>query len=422
MSSTTSNRPLLPIGEALARILERATPLASEDVPLAHALGRFLARPVAAPLDLPPFSNSSMDGYAIRAADTPGPLRVAGESAAGSPFQGTLGAGEAVAISTGAVIPDGADAVAELEIVDVFPVRAEIEIDADIEIGAAVAPGASIRHAGSDIRRGAQALPAGIRIGPAQIGALAALGLTEVPCGARPQVAILATGSELRPPGEALGPGQIYDSNRPMLTALAQTAGATVTTIPSVADTEEAHLDALTQALTHDVVISSGGVSVGPHDLVRGAGRELGIEEIFWRIALRPGKPLSFGVRDRGPAGPRSQQPPTLVFGLPGNPVSALVCFELFVRPALARLQGAIDPAPEFELRTLATTTRRNPHRDDLIRVRITPEGTAEPLAGQQSHQITASALADGLIRIPQGEGEIAAGSELSYLPLHGLV
>jgi molybdopterin molybdotransferase len=404
VARSDSKPQLLAIDDAITTILGRVTPLRSQDVPLADALGRFLATAVTAPLDLPPFTNTAMDGYAVRAADTPGRLRVVGESAAGAPFAGSLRPGEAAAISTGAVLPEGADAVAQIEIVSVLDGGSAIQIDRAVRLDEA------IRHAGSDIRRGDRVLAQGARIGPAQIGAAAAVGLEQLSCGLLPSVAILTTGNELRRPGEPLGPGQIYDSNAPMLHALLRTANATVTRVPAVADTVEAHREALGAALEHDVVISSGGVSVGPHDLVREIGRELGIQEIFWRVALRPGKPLSFGVRDR-----------TLIFGLPGNPVSTLVCFELFVRPALYALQGAHAPAPEFGTRTLATTVTQNPERDDLIRVRITDDGAVEPLHGQQSHQITITALSDGLARIPTGTGEIPAGAEVAFLPLHGL-
>jgi molybdopterin molybdotransferase len=197
-----------------------------------------------------------------------------------------------------------------------------------------------------------------------------------------------------------------------MLRAALRSSGALIELIPAAADTADAHVAALTDALEHDVVITSGGVSVGAHDLVRDAARRLGVEEVFWRVAVRPGKPLTFGVRGD-----------TLVFGLPGNPVSTLVCFELFVRPALLALQGARDPAPELVIGALATTVRRNPERDDFIRVRVRhADGTVvlEPLRDQQSHQIAIAAQADGLARIPTGTGELAAGTEVSFLPIGG--
>ena len=377
------------------------TPLQREDVPLEQAYGRFLAAPLQAGLNLPPFTNSAMDGYALRAGDTPGRLRVAGESAAGVPFTGVLAPGEAVAISTGAALPAGGDAVAPIEHV----------LDrgiGEIEVPLAIEPDASVRHAGSDVERGARVLEAGVRIGPAQIGAAAAIGLRELPCRALPRVAILTTGSELREPGQALAAGEIYDANGPMLRAALSTTGAVVEQIPAASDTLEAHRSALSQALEHDVVISSGGVSVGAHDLVRTVARELGVHEHFWRIALRPGKPLSFGSRSS-----------TLLFGLPGNPVSTLVCFELFVRPALDGMQGAREIRPAFDTGILAAVVQRNPERDEMVRVRRTPGATLEALSGQQSHQITVMAQADGLARIPAGTGELAAGSEVAYLPLH---
>jgi molybdopterin molybdotransferase len=220
-------------------------------------------------------------------------------------------------------------------------------------------------------------------------------------------VAVLTTGDELAPSGSPLAPGEIYDSNGPMLAAALKRAGAIVTSIAAAADTPEAHRAALGQALDHDVVISTGGVSVGPHDLVRGIGAELGVQELFWRVKMRPGKPLSFGVRDA-----------TLVFGIPGNPVSVLVCFELFVTPALAALQGAVSPRPRFTRARLATAVTQNRERDDLIRVTVNSAGTLDPVRDQQSHQISITATADGLARIPTGTGELPAGSDVAYLPL----
>jgi molybdopterin molybdotransferase len=381
-----------------------------EQVPLTTALGRYLARDIVAPLDLPPFANSAMDGYAVRASDTPGTFRVIGESAAGRPFSGTVGAGEAVTISTGAELPAGTDSVVMIERVEQSTTSAG---GMTVTVPGRAQPLDCIRGAGSDVRQGDLVLSAGIRIQAAQIGAVASQGIPELPCGRRPTVAIMPTGDELRRAGEPLGPGQIYNSNGPMLHAMIQDAGGVPFEIPAVPDSPTAHREALAAALERDVVISSGGVSVGPHDLVRAVGRELGVRELFWRIRLKPGKPLSFGIRER--PGITS---PTLVFGVPGNPVSTLVCFELFIRPALLKLQGAAAPRPRFHEGTLASAVRQNPERDELVRVQRTPDGQLEPLDGQQSHQITVSSRADALVRIPAGDGEFSAGSAVSYLPL----
>jgi len=398
--------PLMPIDTAIDLILAQVTALPAEDVPLAAAAGRYLAEPVIAMLDLPPFTNASMDGYALRAADTPGLLRVVGESAAGAPFRGTVGPGEAATISTGAAMPEGADAVAPIEWIGATTTSAN---GMSVELPRPVHRDYAVRQAGSDVTYGTEVLAAGMRIGPAQIGAAASLGLGSLRCGGLPRVAALTTGSELRKPGERLAPGQIYNSNGPLLGAALASAGAEVTQIPHAADTREAHREAIEQALSNDVVISTGGVSVGEHDIVREIERELGVRELFWRVALRPGKPLSFGIRER-----------TLVFGIPGNPVSVLVCFELFVRPALAALQSASQPRPAFMRGTLAAGVERNPERDEMIRVRHTSDGRIEPLRGQHSHQLAITAQAEGLARIPAGTGTLAAGDEVAYLPLGG--
>ncbi|HEU0318805.1 MAG TPA: molybdopterin molybdotransferase MoeA, partial [Solirubrobacteraceae bacterium] len=286
----TSPDGLLSIDEAQALVAAQIRVLPAEPVALGQAHGRFLADDVAATLDLPPFASSAMDGYAVRAADTPGHLGVVGESAAGSPFAGELEPGQAVVISTGAVVPSGADAVVPVE-----RVTRDGEL---VEVTAAIPPGEFVRAPGSDVRRGSLILAAGTRLGPAQIGAAAAAGLSSLSCHRRPRVAVLTTGSELRPPGEPLEPGEIYDANGPMLSAALRATGVEVARIPAVGDEEDAHRAALGAALEHDVVISSGGVSMGTHDLVRGVGADLGIREVFWKVALRPGKPLAFGVRD----------------------------------------------------------------------------------------------------------------------------
>jgi molybdopterin molybdotransferase len=393
---------LLSIDEALRLVLERVRPLGSERVLLGDAAGRVLAEAAVASVDLPPFDSSAMDGYAVRAADTPGELPVSFRVAAGRPSPRPLGAGEAMAIATGAAVPAGADAVIPLEYV--------VEHDNSIAIERPVEPGASVRPRGGDARRGEAVVAAGARLGPAQLGALAAAGVAEVACARRPRAAVLTTGSELRSPGEQLEPGQIYEANGVILAAQLSSAGAEVERLAAVADEPDAHRDALERGLEGDVLVTSGGVSVGPHDLVRSVGAELGIEEVFWRVAVKPGKPIWFGVRGQ-----------TLVFGLPGNPVSALVGSELFVRPAVLALQGVVDAGPRFALGTLTEPVRRNDARDELVRARSSLDGgrlVLRPVAGQDSHMIVRAAEADALVFVPRGEGELAPGEPVRYLPL----
>jgi molybdopterin molybdotransferase len=389
---------LLPLEEAIAEVLARATPLPSEIVPLGEARGRVLAEPARAAVDLPPFASSAMDGFAVRSADTPGTLVVVERIAAGRPAGRALAAGEAMGIATGGVVPEGADAVVPLEDV--------VDHDNSVEISSDVVSAANVRPRGGDSGEGEEVVAAGARLGAAQIGALAAAGVSEVRVARRPRAAVLATGTELRAPGEQLEPGQIYEANGVMLSAALDAAGAVVDRTPAVADEEGEHREALERALAADVVVSSGGVSVGPHDLVRRVARELGVEEVFWRVAVKPGKPVSFGTRGA-----------TLVFGLPGNPVSTLVGFELFVRPALRALEGERDPGPRWEAGTLARPVRRNAVRDELVRARRTDEGL-DPLGGQESHMIVRAAAADTLVHVPRGEGELAAGASVRFLPL----
>jgi len=390
------------IGEAQALVLARVSALDAETVPLAEAAGRVLAADARAVVDLPPFPSSAMDGFAVRAADTPGTLPVVARSAAGLPAGQSLGAGEAIAISTGGVVPDGADAV--------IPIEYVVEYDNVVEIGAVAEPGSNVRPRGGDIRAGEVVCPAGIRLGSGQLGALAAAGLGELSCARRPRVAVLTTGTELRSPGEPLGPGEVYEANGLMLAAALASAGASVERLPAVEDDLGAHRAAIAHGLDADVLVTSGGVSVGRHDLVRPVLAELGAEEVFWRVAVKPGKPISFSVRGR-----------TLVFGLPGNPVSALVGFELFVRPAVLALQGASEPLPRFEPGRLAQAVRRSPGRDELVRARSAAgdgEVLLEPVGGQESHMIASAASADVLVFVPQGDGELPAGAAVRYLRL----
>src|SRR6266542_2159154 len=320
---------LLSIDVALREILARVSPLASEAVSIESAAGRVLARDARAAVDLPPFPSSAMDGFAVRAADTPGSLVVVDRIAAGRPASRELGDGEAMAIATGGVVPAGADAV--------IPIEYVVQHDNSIEIDNRTEAGAHVRPRGGDLGAGDVVVPAGTLLRPAEIGALAAAGLGEVECAVRPRAAVVTTGTELRRPGEPLEPGQIYEANGVMLAAALASAGAAVVPPASAADDEPAHRAALERGLEADVLVTSGGVSVGPHDLVRKIEAELGVTEVFWKVAMKPGKPLSFGVRGK-----------TLVFGLPGNPVSALVCFELFVRPAVRALRGEAEPSPRL--------------------------------------------------------------------------
>jgi molybdopterin molybdotransferase len=394
---------LLTIEEAQRLILERLQPLSSERLRVEVTEGRVLAAPARAVVDLPPFPSSAMDGYAVRSADTPGELPIVFRIAAGTPAPRPLGSGEAMGIATGGVVPEGADAVIPFEYV--------VEDDNNIRIPDQVAAGANVRPRGGDASAGDTVLEAGVPLGPTQLGALAAAGIAEVECAARPRAAVLATGTELRSPGEALGPGEVYEANGVILAAQLRSAGAEVERLAAVADDEAAHRAALEHGLEADVLVTSGGVSVGPHDLVRRIEAELGVEEVFWRVAVKPGKPVSFGTRGS-----------TLVFGLPGNPVSSLVGFELFVRPAVLALQRHADPLPRFEPGRLAAALKRNPDRDQLIRARTrgVNDGAVvlEALTGQESHMIVRAALADALVLVPRGEGELLAGAPVGYLRL----
>jgi molybdopterin molybdotransferase len=392
---------LLSIDEAQRLILERVRALPPEPVPIEQAAGRVLAEAAVSRVDLPPFPSSAMDGFAVRAADTPGTLQIVGRVAAGIPFDGSLEPGAAVGIATGGEVPAGADAVAPIEIV--------AEKDNEVEVPA-VEAGANVRPRGGDLRQGDTVGEVGDRLTPARLGALAAAGTAEVLCACRPRAAVIPTGTELRKPGEELGAGEVYEANGLILEAQLTAAGAVVERQDAVGDDETDHRAALEQALDADVVATSGGVSVGPHDLVRKVEAELGVEEVFWRVAVKPGKPISFGVSGN-----------TLVFGLPGNPVSALVGFELFVKPAILALQGLPDPLPRFEPGRLGSVRRRDPHRDELVRARRALDGdlvVLEPLGGQESHMIARAAAADALVLVPRGEGELEAGASVRYLPI----
>ena len=294
----------LSIDEARAQVLAAARPLPFEDVAVEDALGRVLAEDVVAQRDVPSFANSAMDGFAVRSGPAGRALRIVGESRAGAPSAVPVGDGEAVSISTGAALPDGADAVLQIELVTVDGDRVTLDDEVD--------PGRNVRPAGDDLRAGATVLPAGTRIGAAEIGIAVEAGRGTVACARRPRVVVLATGDELVAPGGPLGPGQLHNSNAATLAALATQAGAQVLRTGVVADTEAATRAAIAAALDEtDVLVLSGGVSVGPHDHVKPALQALGVDEVFWRVALRPGRPTWFGTRDEN-AGVRAARQPGL--------------------------------------------------------------------------------------------------------------
>ena len=391
---------LIPVGEARRRVLGALHPLPAETVALGSALGRVLAEEVASGEDLPPFDSSAMDGFALGTADAE--LEIVGESRAGAPADRALAPGEAIAISTGAMVPEGTVAVAPVERVELIEGRVRVP---------GFEPGANIRRAGEDVRAGQVVLAAGTQIGPAEVAMLASLGHAEVACGGVPSVAVVVTGDELVDLGVPLAPGQIRDSNAPALAALATAAGARVTATSRVGDDFDATVAALREALeAADVVCISGGVSVGEHDHVKPALRELGVEEVFWGVALKPGKPTWFGTLDG-----------RLVFGLPGNPVSAMVTFQLFAHPALRALAGA-DPARARVRARLRAPIRLSPKREQAVRCRLLAGDDgwhADPTGRQGSHQISSMLGADALAIVPAGEGELAAGELVHVEPLH---
>jgi molybdopterin molybdotransferase len=338
-----------------------------------------------------------MDGYAIVAGDQGRLLAVVGEARAGAPSERELRDGEAIRISTGAAVPAGATAVIPQENV---ALRASA-----IETATAVAPGQNVRFPGEDMRSQTIVLEAGTRLGAVELGAAVAAGVGAVSATRMPRVTVLCTGDELRAPGAPLGPGEIHNSNAPMLTGLAANAGSLTAPAQRLPDDLAATEAGISTALeTSDVVIISGGVSVGPHDHVKAALAALGVGEVFWRIALQPGKPTWFGTRGED----------KLVFGLPGNPVSAVVTFSLFAAPALAALQGLGAVRTLESEAALGAEVRRDPRREQAVRVRLRRGGggtVATPNGAQGSHILTSLLGADALAMIPPGEGVLPAGT-----------
>ena len=398
---------LIELEAARAAVLGEVRPTGAERVALDAAAGRVLAEAVVAGEDVPGFDNSAMDGYAVRAADTatvPALLELAGESAAGHPWSGTVAAGQAVAISTGAALPAGADAVVRVE---------ETRRDGDrVDVRSPVRPGADVRRAGEDIRAGTAVIPAGVTIGPAELGVAASVGLRDVACARCPRLHLLVTGDELQEGGGRLGPGRIRNSNGRTVSALAGAAGASVAGNEVVEDSREATEEALARALEADVAVVCGGVSVGEHDHVKASLAELGAREVFWGVALRPGKPTWFGV---GPGG-------VLVFGLPGNPVSAMVTFLVFARPAIRAMLRAVDVRRAVSA-VLDSDQPRSRDRTELARCRLELRGDgwhAIPAPAQGSHVLTSMLGADGLAIVPTETEVLRAGDSVLVELLRG--
>lgn len=396
---------MLSVEEARDRLLALAPPARIETVPIANALGRVAAaETLVASSDVPPFANSAMDGFAVIASDLPGRLTISGEVSAGAETLPTVVSGTAVRISTGAPLPPGADTV--------VPIERVTEGNGVIEVGEPIPTGSDVRVAGHDTHAGETvSLPAPLN--PAAIGVLASLGLAEIQVHAAPRVAILSSGNELTPPGEPLRPGAIYNANGPALAAAVIDASGVPTQGSAVTDDPEAVARALKDATAEaDIVLVSGGVSVGPHDHVRGAIERLGRLD-FWRIAMQPGKPLAVGVVDGLP-----------IIGLPGNPVSALVVTELFVRPLIRAVIGLSGDGRIHGRARLEVEQRKDPERAAYLRVRARQTDTgwaARPAGGQLSSQLRSLAAANALLVVPAGEAAGRSGAEYETILLSEL-
>jgi len=401
---------LLSVDDAIAEITRTIAPLAAtEQLPLRTALGRILASDLYAPADVPNHTNSAMDGYALRAADLEQgtPLTVVGTAWAGKPHLGAVASGECVRIMTGAVMPEHADTVVMQEQVEL--------LDDHIRVAPGQKAGQHVRHAGEDLAAGALALRAGQRLAPAALGLIASLGIAEVPVFRRPRVAFFSNGDELRSVGQPLNPGEVYDSNRYTLHGLLQRAGMDMVDLGVVPDDRTQIRSAfLSAAHSADALITSAGASVGDADFIKDILDEVG-EVSFWKIAMKPGRPLAFGhVGD------------ALFFGLPGNPVSVMVTFYQFVLPALRRLSGE---TPVLSLRLTAQTTnriRKRPGRTEFQRgvLTQTPDGDLEvSVTGEQGSGILSSmSEANCFILLPADCDGVAPGQSVLVVPFAGLI
>ena len=400
---------LISIDDARARVLAEAFPLPVETLPLAEVMGRVLGEEIVASHSVPPFDNAGMDGFAVRAvdivdatADTPVSLQVLETIPAGHVATRALGPEQATKIMTGAPIPEGADVVVQSEMAE--------ETDGRVVVFEAAKRGRNIRRAGEDVGAGDRVLGPGSVLGPAEIGLIASLGHPTVQVHQRPRVAVLSTGSELVEVDRSLGPGQIRNSNSYSLRALCQQMGIEPTMLGIVPDDYDATRDLVQKGLGYDVLLTTGGVSVGQFDFIKDIQDELGVQRKLWGVAMKPGKPLLFGVRDH-----------TLVFGLPGNPVSAMVSFELFVRPALLRLMGHAKTVKPLYQAVISEDASNPDGRVYVVRVRAWREEDTWHVSatGAQGSGILRSMVgANGLVFIPGGPRGVKAGERVDFLLL----
>ena len=386
---------MISVEEAQARVLALAALLDIENVPLAQAIGRWMAAPVQALADQPPFDASAMDGYGVPGTPRPGDrFTVIGESGAGHAFDGSVNPGQAVRIFTGAPVPAGVEFVV---------IQEDITRDGDtITVSDTLGQGRNIRPRGADFPAGAS-LPQR-RLRPTDLALLAAMNVAQVPCARRPVVALIATGDELVMPGETPGPAQIIASNAFALKAMAEAAGAEARMLPIARDTEAALQTVFDLAKGADIIVTIGGASVGDHDLVGKVARDLGLEAAFWKIAMRPGKPLMAG-RLMGAA----------MLGLPGNPVSAIVTAHLFLLPLIRAMQGDPSPLPQLLTATLGCDLSANGPRAHYMRARLVG-ATIAPFDQQDSALLTILTEANALLLRPASAPAISAGQQVPYL------
>ncbi len=403
---------MISVAEAIQIVRQQTRTLPAEQVELQYALGRVLAQDVVADSDLPPFDRSQMDGYAVRAEDVkeaPARLKIVGESAAGRGWHHQLEEGQAVRIMTGAPVPAGADSVQQVELTTELKDRTVVELLESVETGKSIVP------RGAEIKAGEMVLSAGTAINAAMMAVLAAFGYARVEVFRKPRVAVLATGTELVAVDQKPGQDQIRDSNNYSIGAYAELAGAIVERLPVAGDETSVLKRQIAKAAKHsDVIVTSGGVSMGVYDVTKSALKELEAELFFERVALRPGKPTVFARLPNG----------TLVFGLPGNPVSVSVTFNLFARTALLAMQGATEPALKQETAALAKSVKGTVERESYLPVQLTTNDDGQliafPLKWGGSSDFVAFAVATALVIVPANVKTIEAGSLLSIVRLPG--